>query len=400
MFGLFGPPSIERLKKKRAVAALEDIAERQGDAQRRAAAIAALGDLDEVAPLVRMLTKGPMKEEAAAALVRIKRPYKDSFAVWIHIVRNEWDRAVAIGHVAVDPLYECAMSNDERAIGAATALASMSAFYPQQKLLAVLRNGSDRVRKAVVEILLKSDDASNVLEVLASLRPDETATLVEAKDRLAEIRAKAAIDPLTKLLPDLLGELHLWRPAARKKLAYLGWQPRTNEQRAIWLGLDEPPQWDEIVKLGDHAAEPLITALAYKEELADDVLRTLARIGGRVVEKQLARLKLFDNALETLVSVNPSVAVRALLLQTRDKEGSREAVWKLTSLVKKHAASLSTDDLQILVNLGDTTRQRKASIWEMTSDPNGGLLPRDIVEDIDCSPIRVRAQEELDRRAS
>src|SRR5690349_309360 len=122
MFGFFGPPSIERLKKKKAFPELRQIVESDGDPKRRADALAALGDLADAPPLERMLVNGPMKEEAAAALERMNWKARDGkLAAQFHMVRKEWQKAAAIGHAAVDPLYECAMSNDNGDAAAALA---------------------------------------------------------------------------------------------------------------------------------------------------------------------------------------------------------------------------------------------------------------------------------------
>jgi len=400
-FPFFGPPSIERLKKKNALHELRKIVEGDADPKRRADAIAALGELDDSPPLEQMLVNGPMKKEAAAALVQMKRKPKDDIAARIHIVQKEWDR-VADCYAAVEPLREVAMTGDERdATAAAARLVTMTNPVAEVKSLQLLREGSDAVRKTIIDARLKSDDASKVLDVLVDLRPDDTAARDAAKERLADIRAKSAIDPLTKLLPKLLPDFEGGSHVARMKLESLGWQPRTRAQRTMWLVLADPPLWDEIADLGKDAIAPLMTLL-HRKELTEPVMKTLARIGGPDVEKSLRGLAaaLDDVAIEALMLVNSSSAVRALIFATSNKHRSVEAVGKLNQLIDGHASSLSADDLQLLANIDNTVLEREASIWEMASDPDGGLLPRKILRDVDCSSIRARARKELDRRAS
>jgi hypothetical protein len=402
MLSLFGPPSIERLKKKKAVRELIDIMSNDADPKRRADAIAALGELEDAIPLERMLINGPMKEEAAAALARMKRKPKNDIAARIHITLKEWDKIASIGHDAVNPLFDVAMTADERdATAAAAVLATMTNSYAETRSLDLLREGHDAVRQPIIDALLKKDDAAKILDVLVNLRPRETATRDAAKERLAQIRAMSAIDPLTKLLPQLLPDLEAGNHVARMKLEFLGWQPRTKAQRTMWLALDDSPQWDEIASLGKDAIAPLMSLL-HRKDFTEPVMKTLARIGGPDVEKSLGgyAAALDDVAIEALMLVNPSTAVRALIFAAHNKHRSREAVRRLDAFIDKHGSSLSGDDLQLLANLDNTVLEREASIWEMASDPEGGLVPRKILQDVDCSSIRNRARKELDRRAS
>src|ERR1051326_995977 len=142
MLSFFGPPSVERLKKKKAVRELIDIMSNDSDPKRRADAIAALGELEDAIPLERMLINGPMKEEAAAALARMKRKPKNDIAARIHITLKEWDKIASIGHDAVNPLFDVAMTADERdATAAAAVLATMTHSYGETRSLDLLREG-------------------------------------------------------------------------------------------------------------------------------------------------------------------------------------------------------------------------------------------------------------------
>ena len=154
-------------------------------------------------------------------------------------------------------------------------------------LIALLTDTDAGVRQAAAEALGKLGDPRAVQPLIAALTDTNARVVARA---LGELGDRRAVQPLIALLTDThagvgvrqeaaealgkLGDPRAVQPlaaaltdtdmrvcnAAARMLGELGWQPENDRQRAtlaITLG-----RWDEAVRFGPAAVEPLITALA------------------------------------------------------------------------------------------------------------------------------------------
>lgn len=111
-------------------------------------------------------------------------------------------------------------------------------------------------RKRAAKMLGKSGDTCAVMPLIKILNEKRKSLRSEAIQALGNIKDRRAVMPLTQLLKD---EYNSIRRDAISALSRLKWEPKDSTEIAI-LYINNRA-WDECVKLGNIAIEPLITAL-------------------------------------------------------------------------------------------------------------------------------------------
>jgi HEAT repeat protein len=184
---------------------------------------------------------------AAEALGRLRwKPAKDETAGWYWMAKRDWDKCVALGALAVEPL-SAALKDEEwdvrqaaaRALGkikdpravkpliaalkdekwdvrqaAAEALGEIGA-PAVEPLIATLKDKDSDVRQAAAEALGKIGDAHAVEPLIAALKDKDSDVRQAAAYALGEIQARRAVEPLFGALKD---ELWCVRQAAAEAL--------------------------------------------------------------------------------------------------------------------------------------------------------------------------------------
>ena len=246
--GLFGPPDVEKLKAKKDVQGLIKALAYKKDAQVRRAAAGALGRLREECAL-----------QALVAALGDPEPAVRQSAVWA---------IAALGESALGPLVEVLRSRttDDRE-AAARALAGMG----------------EPGMHALVSVLARSPGArSCAVAALASIGAPAIGPLVQALGGYGGYGVEGAVEALVQIGAPAIEPLLSLRDtrvrvrlAAAQVLEKLGWQPDRSESGA-WYHIRREA-WDECVKIGAPAVEPLIAALpVWRSEV---VATTLAEIG-------------------------------------------------------------------------------------------------------------------------
>jgi HEAT repeat protein len=268
------------------VAALKD-----KDIDVRRAATEALGRIGTPAtePLLAALKDVDVRQAAAGALDDIGwQPDQDVDGAVYWIAKARWDKCIAIGAPAVQPL-TAALEDKGHQVrqAAAKALLQIGDAQAVEPLIAALQDSDRGVREAAVDALgqigdaraveslvyiLKDKDAwmrkqaANALYMLMDARAVEplAAALHDRDQGVREAAAEAlgpigdtrAVVPLITALKDRDGKVRL---AAARALDELGWQPDNGEAAAAYWVVHE--QWDKCVGIGAPAVEPLITVL-------------------------------------------------------------------------------------------------------------------------------------------
>ena len=384
--GLSGPPDVEKLKAKKDVQGLIKALAYKKDAQVRRAATEALGELHEECAL-----------QALEAALGDPEPAVRQSAVWA---------IAALGESALRPLTEvlCSGTTDDRE-AAAWALARM---------------GEPGVNVVVSVLFWRPGERSCAVAALASIGAPAIGHLVQALggygvegavEALVQIGAPA-IEPLVSLR-DTSVQVRL---AAAQVLEKLGWQPDRSESGA-WYHIRREA-WDECVKTGAPAVEPLIAALPVwrSEEVATALVeigdaravlpllelmagdeastreigaRAMERMGARAVEPLIARLS--DERWEVRVAavqalgrtgdaraVEPLIArltdkrwqVRVAAVQALGRTGDARAVGLLIALLTDERPGVQAAAAQVLGRSGDA-RAKEALFSAFKSAPWG-----------------------------
>lgn len=275
-----------------------------------ARALGQLGDVQAVDPLVQLLGAkawgDQVREAAAWALsqlddVRAIQPLIAALREHGSHIRYEVASALAhIGAPALEPLL-AALKEDQGGM-AAVALGKMgeAALMP---LLTALRDNDQQMRKNAAFALGYIGDTQAVEPLLGTLR-----------DCFADVRLEAA-----------------------KALQKLGWKPEGDELGAVyWVAKQD---WDECIKMGVVAVEPLITAL--RNSAKEERKRAIYALGEirdtRAVEPLCAVLK----------ELTPDVDLREAAGRALDKLG-----WKPSADEIGAAYWITRKDWQQCVTIG------------------------------------------------
>ena len=190
-------------------------------------------------------------------------------------------------------------------------------------------------RKPNTEKLKEKRDVEGLIKALE--HRDETVQ-EEAAVALGDI-GESGVEPLIQVLKD--GYLPTQRATAVKALDKIGWEPKNDTEKAYYLITKD--RWDEVVKIGEPAVEPLIQALKYN--FLDWPVRRAAAtaLGGirdeRAVEPLIWALKhqhyeVRATAAKALAEIGDERAVEPLVQVLKDqnievREAAEEALAKI-----------------------------------------------------------------------
>jgi HEAT repeat protein len=261
----------------------------------RQAAAEALGEIGApaVEPLIAAL-KGENKDVRQAAAAMLGRlgwqPGRDETAGWYWMVKGDWDKCVALGALAVEPLI-AALKDGSFSVrkAAAEALGKIGDPRAVEPLIAALKDKDEYVRKAAAYALGKIKDPRAVEPLIAALKDQNSDVRAAAAYALGEIKDPRAVEPLIAALGDekssgvrkaaaakALGKIKDpravepliaalkdkdsdVRKAAAEALDHLGWKPAQDES-AAWYWATKG-KWNACVDIGAPAVQPLITTL-------------------------------------------------------------------------------------------------------------------------------------------
>jgi HEAT repeat protein len=282
-----------------------------------------------------------VRENAAKALGQIK----DARAVELLIAAlKDKDFEVSTGAAdalgqskdarAVEPLI--AALKDENwsvRIGAAKALGQIKAACAVEPLIAALKDKDKYVRIEAVRALGQSKDARVVEPLIAALKDEAPYVRQSVVWVLREIKDARAVEPLIAALKD---ENSYVRGDAATALEQMKWQPKDDREKTVWFIATR--NWNELVKLGTVAVEPLIAALKDKDKYVR------------------------QGAVEALGQIKDARAVEPLVLKLTDWE-LKESAW---NAIKQISWQPRTDAERIHAWVASQKTTELNSQWTLT----------------------------------
>jgi len=177
-------------------------------------------------------------------------------------------------------------------------------------------------------------DERVVEQLIQALKDENRYVREEAAMALGEIGDKRAVEPLINALKDEDSDV---RMEAAEALDQMGWKPGYVTEKAYYLVAKK--EWDEAVKLGEPAVEPLINAL--KDEASSvrwEAAGALGKIGEPAVEPLINALKDEDSsvrwgAAEALGEIGDERAVEPLINALKDEDS--DVRWKAAEALVK-----------------------------------------------------------------
>jgi HEAT repeat protein len=413
---------------------------RDADPAAQAAAAQALDELGTNAAetLVAAVADREIDAEVAAAMLgQMGGPTIGSLVGALHDDRhwarvNVTDTLCAIGNPALEPLI-AALRDETSGIRelSAEALGKMGDPRAFEPLVVGLADGE--LRTAAVSALGVLGDPRAVGPLVTLLGDDDRWVRNAVAKALGKIGDPRGVEPLVAALGDRDKYV---RGAAAEALNQMGWAPKDDAQRGLWLVSRE--EWSAAVTLGFPAIEPLVVALGDSEvrkaaaqaleemgwkprdvgqralqlviELEnaehgrrDGLVRALVQIGPRATEPLVAALK-NDNrevrkaAAQALGEIGDPRAIEPLMsLATDEKRAIQEGVAPLATLLERVAPQVPEEVLQVI---GSTRFWEWGVTWEPPEDMDPRCqLTRDWgVISADSSRVVQLARQELIRR--
>ena len=186
-----------------------------------------------------------------------------------------------------------------------------------EPLIQALKDKDSDVREVAAEVLVKIGEPA-VEPLIRALKDENQFVRWGAALALGEIGDKRAVEPLINALKDEDSDV---RMEAAEALDQMGWKPGYATEKAYYLVAKK--EWDEAVKLGEPAVEPLINALKSRWEAA--AAEALVKIGEPAVEPLINALKDEDSsvrrkAAEALGEIGDERAVEPLINALKDED--------------------------------------------------------------------------------
>ena len=183
-----------------------------------------------------------------------------------------------------------------------------------EPLIQALKDKDSDVREGAAEVLVKIGEPA-VEPLIRALKDENQFVRWGAALALGEIGDKRAVEPLINALKDEDSDV---RMEAAEALDQMGWKPGYVTEKAYYLVAKK--EWDEAVKLGEPAVEPLINALKDEDSgVRWKAAEALEEIGDeRAVEPLINALKDEDSgvregAAEALGEIGDERAVEPLI---------------------------------------------------------------------------------------
>jgi len=326
-----------------------------------------LGDKRAIEPLSELLqdTERGVTDAAASALQKIGLPTDPASQAKFAIARADWNRAIALGAVAVDPLIESldnpntdvrrnaakslGVIGDPRAIqpllnaladeewfvreSAAWSLGHISDPSISNILVAALRDQRAIVRESAAKALAELSDPQAISALVEALHDDEYAVAEAAAEALSNVGAPA-VGALLTAFRDSPSAVRHAIAAALEKIGVPD-EPVAQAWYCVVQG-----DWGKAIELGDLAVEPLIAALRDDDHRvrrsAAETLGQISQIGAvRAIEPLSMALRdrkadVRKSIAEVLVKIGQP-AVDSLIYALNDDEwvARESAAWAL-----------------------------------------------------------------------
>ena len=313
--GLFGPPNIDELKKKRDVKRLIGALSYRNDHHIQEQAAWALGDLGDPRAVVPLIA---------------------AYRVWSQLgpIYNPSVAFVALGEIgapAVEPLIATLKDDNSHVRGGAIeALGQIGDTRAVEPLIAMLKDKEWVVLQEAARALGRIGDTRAVEPLIVALNSEDYEfNRSSAAEALGEIGDARAMTPL--FIAMLKDKEWFVRLAAAQALGKMGWKPGKDEAGAIyWIA---HKNGEECIQIGGPAVEPLIAALKYYDrEIRRVAIYALEKIGDpRAVEQFIYALKDEDytvrcRAVEALGKIGDARAVEPLFAVLEDSRKGTDVV--------------------------------------------------------------------------
>ena len=267
---------------------------------------------------------------------------EDDIHFWIQL--KDWEKCIEIGAPAVEPLIAVLRDRVDSLqssaadvlvkIGAPAVLPLIAAIRDAKSnkvMVGVLGRLGERVEDATLRasalepLIVVLTDADRGLRPAAALALGKITALLES----TEMRTRA----MQPLIAALLAGDPVLRKAAANSLEKIGWQPGIDGSAVTYWIIKE--KWDECIRIGAPAIQPLIGALKDAEFSRQGVAETLGKIGDTRAGGPLIM------ALQKTgeIALRQSVARALIQLYQRGQLSEVEKDWILSKrswLMKKH----------------------------------------------------------------
>ena len=412
-------------------AAVEPLCEviRDGTDHARRTAAEALGQIKTRCALdtLVILMADPTLDVASRGVVgwALQRFFADKLdtacKVRLAMLEGDWTAVAAFGDMAIEPLQDA------------------------------LDDGDVEVRRQAAATLARMGPGRSAGPLAATLRDrnQDAAVREEAARGLAEVNDEVACAALAAALDD---ESWAVRQAAADSLRTLKWAPSTDRECAVFAIVSQ--YWDDLLKMGTAAIEPLAEALCYRS-VSRPAAETLVRMGPPGIERLLVTLRdpqknmgvkeivaavLADagdvRAIEPIVAMLdesdavlrqvavwtlqqigwepaddrqralaaialdqwdelPAIgaaAVEPLLMLAAESVALEETLAALRQILEASVQALSVDHLRAVAALGDDHVAEKMEAAKYSGDADA------MATAVDCDRVRTLARSELSRR--
>ena len=195
-----------------------------------------------------------------------------------------------------------------------------------EPLIRALKDTCGGVRWGAAKVLGEIGDARAIEPLVQAMKDEEYDVQRYAVEALVKVGDKRAIEPLTQALKDNV------QKNVAEALEEMSWQPKDDTEKVYYLIAKN--EWDELVKLGKTAVEPLIQTLKDNKdcEFREKAAEALGEIGdARAVEPLILALKDEEGygqgyAAEALGKVGDARAVEPLIQYLKDEEGDGRGI--------------------------------------------------------------------------
>lgn len=277
-----------------------------------AEAIGQIGDKRGIEPLIDALRDEDenVRTNASWALKTMKwKPEENESQAYYLLANNKWDKLVKLGKPAVKPLIEA------------------------------LNGKHGNVQWDAAEALGKIGDKRCVESLIQALDNEDHVVRKKAAEALELIGDERGIEPLIDLLCDENEDIKM---KAAEALDSLGWKPDDETSKVDYLIAKQ--SWDELVKIGKPAVDPLIEMIgAWDIGIRNGVTIALGKIGDeRAIEPLIHALYTFNNgyniyAEDALVKFGkPAVEPLIFALNDADENIRENALRPLYRITKQN----------------------------------------------------------------
>lgn len=326
-----------------------------------------------------------VRERALLELARIDHPWAAHVIERALTDKNQEIRVVAAECLCEHPnpavlssLLE-ALCNPQNDLPARLAVQrAIAALGPQafDRVAEKLSDNSYEARTEMAEILGQWQEPQAVAGLAAAAQNQDLSLRKAAVYALGQIASPACLEPLLDALDDP------------------GWMVRAEAAEA--LGRIADPRALEPL-LSKASEERWTVRLSVSKALSHyDDPRAVDSLVQRLED---AREEVRQTAIQVLGRMAAPQAVAPLLALARDPEFAREATDALQSILTQAAGDLAQEDLQALADL-ENVLQNKYEVDSEEALTAGVPIEARGEEEIDCSPLRELAGNELSRRAA